>query len=59
VLYGKLRRDIHEIIKRLCYYKQIEILERSYSFMCKNSTFMGYLKGKSTLMIEDIICRHG
>ena len=65
VLYGKLRRDIHEIIKRLCYYKQIEILEGSVSVdhihLCIKippkmsvSTFMGYLKGKSTLMIFDM-----
>ena len=45
VLYGKLRKDIREIIKKLCMY-------RSYTFMCKYTTqrkcikFYGVLKGK-------------
>ena len=27
VLYGKLRKDIREIIKKLCMYKKVEIIE--------------------------------
>lgn len=64
VLFGKLKADIREIIKKLCEYKNIEIVEGA---VCKDhvhlcvcippklsvSDFMGYLKGKSALMIFD------
>jgi putative transposase len=64
VLYGKMRQDIREIIAKLCEYKQVEILEGSVSVdhvhLCLKiapklsvSEFMGYLKGKSALMIFD------
>ncbi len=57
VLYGKLKKDIREIIKKLCEYKGVEIIEGSVSIdhihLCVKippkisvSTFMGYLKGK-------------
>ena len=63
-LYGKLRNDVHEILKTLCQYKKIEILSGAvcidHVHMCLEippkqsiSTFMGYLKGKSALMIFD------
>lgn len=64
VIYGKLRRDISQIIIELCRRKGIEILEAEacidhihmlvtippkYSV----SEIMGYLKGKSSLIIFD------
>lgn len=64
ILYGQLRQDVREIIKTLCKYKDVEIIDGAvcvdhihlslaippkYSI----SNFMGYLKGKSTLMIYD------
>ncbi|MEF2294033.1 IS200/IS605 family transposase [Virgibacillus dokdonensis] len=63
-MYGKRRNDVREIIKKLCEYKGIEIVEGSVSIdhvhLCVKippklsvSTFMGYLKGKSALMIFD------
>ena len=63
-MYGKLREDVREIISTLYKYKDVEIIDGAvcvdhvhlsvavppkYSI----STFMGYLKGKSTLMIYD------
>ena len=62
VIYGKLRSDIGKILRRLCEYKHVEIIEAHampdhihmlLSIPPKLSVgeFMGYLKGKSTLMI--------
>ena len=62
VVYGKLRKDIGEILRRLCDYKHVEIIEAhampdhihmllSIPPSLSVSEFMGYLKGKSTLMI--------
>jgi putative transposase len=64
VLYGKIKADIREILKKLCEYKNIEIVEGAicadHVHLCvcvppKQSVadFMGYLKGKSALMIFD------
>ena len=64
VMYGKLRKDVREVIKILCGYKDVEILEGNVSIdhvhMCvkippKISVleFMGYLKGRSALMLFD------
>ena len=64
VLYGKLREDVREIIRTLCKYKGIEIISGAvcsdHVHLCVSippkiriSEFMGYLKGKSTLMIYD------
>ena len=64
VMYGKIKADIREIIKRLCEYKKIEIVEGAicsdHVHLCvcippkqSVSEFMGYLKGKSALMIFD------
>ena len=63
-IYNQLRKDIGVILKRLCSYKGIEIIEGhlmsdhvhmlvaippKYSV----AQVMGYLKGKSSLMIFD------
>jgi putative transposase len=63
-MYGELRSDIREIIKKLCEYKEVAIVEGSvcvdHIHLCVKippklsvSEFMGYLKGKSALMIFD------
>ena len=63
-MYGRLRSDVHEILKTLCRYKKVEILSGAvcidHVHMClaippkqSISEFMGYLKGKSALMIFD------
>jgi putative transposase len=64
IIYGKIRVDIKDIIKDLCKWKGIEILEGhmmpdhihlllsippKYSI----SAIMGYIKGKSAMMIFD------
>ena len=63
-VYGKLKKDIGEILRKLCEQKGVEIIEAE---ACKDhihllvsippylsvAQFMGYLKGKSTLMIFD------
>ena len=64
IIYGKIRAEIGKILRKLCEYKGIEILEAEacldhihmlivippkYSV----SQIMGYLKGKSSLMIFD------
>lgn len=63
-IYGKLRKNIGEILRQLCGYKGVEIIEAN---ACSDhihmlvkippkmsvSSFMGYLKGKSSLMIFD------
>ena len=62
VVYGKLRKDIGAILRRLCDYKHVKIIEAhampDHIHMLLSippsicvSEFMGYLKGKSTLMI--------
>ena len=64
VIYNQLRRDIGEILRTLCRYKGVEIIEghlmSDHVHMLvmippKTSVaiFMGYLKGKSALMIFD------
>lgn len=61
-IYGKLRSDIGQIIRQLCQYKGVEIMEAhampDHIHMLVRippkiavSNFMGYLKGKSSLMI--------
>ena len=61
-IFGKLRSDIGQIIRQLCTYKGVEIIE-AYAMpdhihmlvrippKIAVSNFMGYLKGKSSLMI--------
>ena len=62
--YGTLKKDVGEILRKLCEQKGVEIIEAE---ACKDhihmlvcipphisvAQFMGYLKGKSTLMIFD------
>ena len=63
-IYGKLRRDIGTYLRRLCDYKNVEILEVNACIdhihmlvkippTLSISQFMGFLKGKSALMIFD------
>ena len=64
-MYGKIKTDVREIIKKLCQYKNVEIIEGAvcadHVHLCVSispklsvSEFMGYLKGKSGLMIYDL-----
>ena len=63
-IYGKIKVDIGQILRKLCEAKKVEILEAeacpdhihmlvSISPNISVSQFMGYLKGKSSLMIFD------
>jgi putative transposase len=63
-MYGKVRDDMREVIRTLCKYKKVEIVEGAvcpdHVHLCVSippklsiSDFMGYLKGKSALMIFD------
>ena len=65
VMYGKLKYEIREIIKKLCDYRNVEIVEgmvcEDHIHLCLKippkisiSEFMGYLKGKSALQIFDL-----
>ncbi len=64
VIYGQLRKDIGEILRKLCEQKGAEIIEAeacpdhihmlvSIPPYISIAQFMGYLKGKSSLMIFD------
>lgn len=62
--YGKIKKDIGKILRNLCEYKWVEIIEAN---ACEDhihmlvgippklcvSSFMGHLKGKNSLMIFD------
>ena len=62
IIYGRIKMDIGQMLRKLCEYKGIEIIEAE---ACKDhihmlvsippkysvSQIMGYLKGKSSLMI--------
>lgn len=64
IIYGKIKRDIRHIIRKLWEWKCVEIIKAE---ACPDhihmlvtippkisvSSFMGYLKGKSSLMIFD------
>jgi putative transposase len=64
IIYGKIKQDIGQIIRKLCEFKKVDIIEAT---ACKDhihllvsippklsiSSFVGYLKGKSSLMIFD------
>ena len=63
-IYGELRADIGKILRKLCAEKKVEIIEAeacidhvhmlvSIPPHLSVSQFMGFLKGKSTLMIFD------
>ena len=58
-IYGKLRKDIGQILRKLCEQKKVEIIEAeacpdhihllvSIAPYLSVSQFMGYLKGKSS-----------
>ena len=64
IIYGKIKEDIGQILRKLCEWKGVEILEAeacpdhihmlvSIPPKLSVSSFMGYLKGKSSLMIFD------
>ena len=64
IIYGKIKADIGQMLRKLCEYKGIEIIEAE---ACKDhihmlvtippkysvAQIMGYLKGKSSLMIYE------
>ena len=63
-LYGMVKDDVRDIIKTLCGYKKVEIIAGAvcadHVHLCVSippklsiSDFVGYLKGKSALMIFD------
>ena len=63
-LYGVVRDDVREILRTLCKYKGVEIVAGAvcadHVHLCVSippklsiSDFVGYLKGKSALMIYD------
>ena len=63
-IYGKLKSDIGQILRKLCVEKKVEILEAEacpdhiHMLVCISpylsvAQFMGFLKGKSSLMIFD------
>ena len=67
IIYSQYRASIGEILRRLCAYKGVEIIEGhlmpdhvhmlvSIPPKMSVSSFMGYLKGKSSLMIFE---KHG
>ena len=64
MIYGQLKKDIGVILRKLCEQKGVEIIEAeacpdhihmlvSIPPSIRVSDFMGYMKGKSTLMIFD------
>ena len=64
MIYNQYREDVREIIKQLCSYKGVEILggnvmsDHAHILVSippkmSVSSFMGYLKGKSALMMFD------
>ena len=64
IIYNQYRKDMQEMIRTLCKYKGVEIIEGDrmpdhvhllLSIPPKRSvaSFMGYLKGKSALMLFD------
>ena len=63
-IYGQIKKDIGEILRKLCEQKGVEIIEAeacvdhihmlvSIPPHLSVAQFMGYLKGKSSLMIFD------
>ncbi|EEX74972.1 transposase-like protein [Leptotrichia hofstadii F0254] len=62
IIYSQYRKSVGEILRILCEYKGVEIIEghlmKDYVYMLVSispkisvSSFMGYLKGKSALMM--------
>ena len=69
-MFGQIKADIREILKKLYEYKKVEIIEGAvcsdHVHLCVSippqlsvSEFVGYLKGKSTLIIFDKHPEHG
>ena len=67
VIYGQIKKDIGMILRKLCEQKEVEIIEAeacpdhvhmlvSIPPKYSVSSFMGFLKGKSSIMIHE---RHG
>ena len=63
-IFGKIKKDIGEILRKLCEQKHVEIMEANacsdhiHMLVCippslSVAQFMGFLKGKSSLMIFD------
>lgn len=63
-IYGQIKKDVGEILRKLCQEKKVEIIEAeacpdhihmlvSIPPYLSIAQFMGYLKGKSSLMIFD------
>ncbi|WP_249662546.1 IS200/IS605 family transposase, partial [Lysinibacillus fusiformis] len=64
IIYGQVKADVGSILRQLCERKYVEIIEAtacpdhihmlvSIPPKLSVSAFMGYLKGKSSLMIFD------
>jgi putative transposase len=64
VFFKEIRKEVGEILRTLCEYKSVELVEGSISVdhvhmyvkippKLSVSEFMGYLKGKSALMVFD------
>jgi len=64
VFFKEIRRDVGEILRKLCEFKNVELLKGSISAdhvhmyvkippKLSVSEFMGYIKGKSALMVFD------
>jgi putative transposase len=62
IIYGKLRKELGGILRRLCEYKGIEVIEGTlcsdHIHLCVSippkysvSTIVGYLKGKSAMIV--------
>ena len=62
ILYGKLRKEVGNIIRKLCEYKGVEVIEgkacSDHLHIClaippkySISTIVGYLKGKSAMIV--------
>jgi len=62
IVYGKLRKELGIILRRLCEYKGVEVVEGTlcaeHIHMCLSippkysvSTILGYLKGKSAMIM--------
>ena len=64
IIYGELKKEIGKILRELCVWKQIEIIEaqacKDHIHMCIKippkysvSSIIGFLKGKSSLLIHE------
>lgn len=62
IVYGKLRQELGTILRRLCEYKEVEVVEGTlcidHIHMCISippkysvSTILGYLRGKSAMIM--------